>query len=141
MKNLFVKNLIRAIGIVLAITTIISLAMGNEAVFAPMLMADFVFILIWKFSPREQSSGEKAAHWAIVSFGLFSALLSAVLSIIIPVFADQWHIEKHLDDAVLYPIVNDGRENCYIMLLFFIVYIGFLVYFRRKRKVENINQQ
>ena len=127
------------IGVVLLLATVILLVIGNEAILAPTIMIDFVFILMWKFKPDGQSLSEKAAYQAIITFGLFSALASIVLSILIPIYADQWNIEKHVGDAALYPIVNDGRENCYIASLLFIFYIGFSLYYRRKsKKLKNI---
>ncbi|MBU0647069.1 hypothetical protein KKC67_00640 [Patescibacteria group bacterium] len=131
-NNKKIKYLI--LGIVLFLTTIVSLAIKSEAIFAPILTMDFVFLLMWKFKPDRQLYSEKAAYLAIITFGLFSALASAMLSILIPIYADQWNIEKHLDDIVLYPIVNDGRENCYIANLLFIFYIGFSFYCCRKNK-------
>jgi hypothetical protein len=107
--------------------TIASFVFDSEEFMFPMLMTTEVVLSLWLFMPaREAASGEKSAFWAIIAFGSVSVLVSYAFTILVPVFGPAWGVESHPEDAngILYPMVNDGRENCLLGSILFLFYFG-----------------
>lgn len=103
----------------------------------PLFMLSLASLAVWLFRPSADSSAEgRAAFAAIVAFGLFSVGLSYALSAIVPPNAAAWGVDAHPEDAggVLYPIVNDGRENCLLGSVVFVFYFAFTSFGRARSR-------
>lgn len=119
----------------MAVITIYFGVTGDDGFFAPMLLADLIYLALWLFKPAKSEG--KSAYYAIIATGIFNILLSAALSILVPLYGVQWGAEMHLDDqnGILFPVVNDGLENCYFFSILFIFYFVISIYQRlRNRK-------
>lgn len=130
--------------LVFLVITVISASTGNDGVFAPMLMVDQIFLMVWIFKPGKTDN--RTAYYAIIAFGVIIGVLSLFLSFFGPSLGESLGWESHPDDAngVLYPAVNDGRENCYFASFAFLCYyISWIAnWFTERRKInrtKNIN--
>lgn len=136
MKNLVPFLLFLA----LASLTVAAFVADADVHMFPLFMLSITALAVWQFRPSADSSAEgRAAFAAIVAFGLFSVGLSYALTAIIPPNAAAWGVEAHPEDAggVLYPIVNDGRENCLLGSVVFFFYFAFASFGRRRRRAAS----
>jgi hypothetical protein len=125
------KNLICSIIlVVLAAITVYSALTGNEGVFAPMLMADQIFLMLWPFKPAKTEN--KTAYCAVIAYGTVIGLFSIIMTVFGPSMGDAMGWESHPDDrnGIVYPAVNDGRENCYFASFVFLFYYIAWIYRR-----------
>ncbi|HEX2946708.1 MAG TPA: hypothetical protein VHT96_12210 [Clostridia bacterium] len=135
------KNLICAIILIfLTAITVYAAMAGNDGVFAPMLMAVQIFLMLWPFKPGKNE--KKTAYYAIIAYGTIIGLFSVAMTVFGPSMGDALGWESHPDDrnGIVYPAVNDGRENCYfasfVFLFYYLVWIFQRLAVRRTSKAE-----
>jgi hypothetical protein len=120
-------RLLPVLFLVSLVGTIASFIFDSGEFMFPMLMTTEVLLSLWLLMPaREAASGEKSAFWAIIAFGSVSVLVSYAFTILVPIYGPAWGVESHPGDAngILYPMVNDGRENCLLGSILFLFYFG-----------------
>lgn len=121
------------------IFTIISFVMNADMFRFPMLLTTTIIVALRIFQPANESHLEgRAAFYALISYGILSVILSYVLYVIIPIYGQQWGVEYNPDDAggVLYPVVNDGHENCLFTTVIFLIYFSIASFMRIKSKIR-----
>jgi hypothetical protein len=123
------KNLLCALAFIamLAITFFASVT-GNDGIFAPMLMVDQIFLMIWFFKPGKTDN--KTAYYAIITYGVIIGLLSVFMTLFGPTIgaANGWESHPNDQNGIVYPAVNDGLENCYFASLLYLCYYLFWIY-------------
>ncbi len=110
-----------------AAATVAAFALDSEFFMLPLVMVTEIIIALWLFRPGKESSPEgKAAFAAIIAFGAVSVLMSFALSLLVPVYGQAWGLEVHPEDlgGVIHPAVNDGRENCALGSIVYLIYFG-----------------
>ncbi len=121
------------------LVTIISFILDADMFRFPMMLTTFIITALWVFSPKDNSSVEgNAAFYALIAYGIISVILSYVLYIIIPIYGEQWGVEYNPNDAggVVYPIVNDGHENCIFTTVIYLIFFGIVSFMRIKSKIN-----
>lgn len=119
--------------------TIISFILDADMFRFPMMLMMIIIAALWLFKPKNESHMEgKASFYALITYGIISVLISYVLYIIIPIYGQQWGVEYNPNDAggVVYPIVNDGHENCIFTSVIFLIYFGIVGFMRIKSKIN-----
>jgi hypothetical protein len=120
------KNIFRVLFIVSLAATIVSFILNSDIYSGPMLLTAAVFLTLWLFALKTDASQEgKAVFYALISYAIVSIILSYALSIVVPIYGQQWGFEFHPDDGS-FPIINDGRENCLLTTAIFLFYFSIL---------------
>jgi hypothetical protein len=133
MSNKILFILLIIFSIIISITAFL---FNNEMLGFPLLLSAVVIASLGFFQPEKNSSLQgKAAFFTLIAWGVFSICISLVLDILVPVYGKAWGLEYHAEDA-MYPVVNDGHENCVITFVIFLIYFTISGFMRMKAGVK-----
>jgi hypothetical protein len=133
------KRILAIAGMGFLLLTISTLLVGNETIFPSALVLLLLCLIGW-ISPtpsasnaQNVSTSEKAARTAIISFTIFVAVLSILVSLFLPGIAVTYGMTGLFDGDFVRVSINDAHELAYTTCLLLVLDLIFLAGYRRKQ--------